>query len=270
MISGNSFDGAQNGVHMESSNSNGNTITLNSFTNSNHEQIHIHGSNDNNFVFHNNFLDLTGEPFNDECGGCSNVFDENFYKDFVCPDSNSDGFCDNPFFGNGNTDNSPVTTQDGWLNGSPPPPPPPPMPTDTSVITVVTVDEAGDEFTGQWTVFSQNSVTLQTGFSPESFTVNDGEFYEVFVDDFQAIQFSHWENDQTGNPRVFSLTTDETFTASYTTGMDPIPPPPPDNTLEDRVQSLETKEIEQDERIGILEQLYNDIINFFKSLTIIS
>ena len=88
-------------------------------------------------------------------------------------------------------------------------------PSTTSEITIITVDGSGVEITGYWTVISQGGSPLQTGFSPLTFTVNNGETYEVYVGNFVGITFDQWEDGSTVNPRTFSITSDTTFTASY-------------------------------------------------------
>lgn len=84
-----------------------------------------------------------------------------------------------------------------------------------SRLTIRTVNSAGEEITGYWTVFYQDSAVVQTGFSPERFIANDGETYEVFMGDFAGKSFDHWEDGSTENPRTFSITSDQTFTANY-------------------------------------------------------
>jgi len=96
----------------------------------------------------------------------------------------------------------------------------PVMAVETSVVTVQTEIE-GEQFTGQWTVWTQNGVTMQTGFSPDSFIVDNGEFYTVYVDNFGDLTFNQWESGLTGNPRTFSVDQDTTFVASFSTGTEP-------------------------------------------------
>lgn len=91
-----------------------------------------------------------------------------------------------------------------------------PSPTpDTSKLIVRTVNTSGEEIFGYWTVLLQSGGGLQTGFSPESFIVNNGENYEVLMGDFNGASFDHWEDGSTDNPRTFSLISDQTFTAFY-------------------------------------------------------
>jgi len=88
-------------------------------------------------------------------------------------------------------------------------------PSTTSEIIIITVDGLGVEITGYWTVLSQGGTPLQTGFSPLTFTVNNGETYEVSMGGWAGVTFDHWEDGSTVNPRTFSITSDTTFTAFY-------------------------------------------------------
>jgi len=90
----------------------------------------------------------------------------------------------------------------------------PPLP-GTSVLTVITVNSSGDEIPGKYTRLLQNGVLLEATFSPAIFTVNDGETYEVKVSNFRGVNFNQWGNASTDNPRTFSITSDDTFTAFY-------------------------------------------------------
>jgi hypothetical protein len=85
----------------------------------------------------------------------------------------------------------------------------------TQKLIVRTVNSSGEEIFGYWTVLLQSSTVLQTGFSAEGFIVNNGENYEVSMGDYNGVNFDHWEDGSTDNPRTFSLTSDKTFTAYY-------------------------------------------------------
>ena len=125
LIIRNSFFHSQNSVHAFPSDSNWNTVTLNTFTNSDHEQVHWHDNNHNNLAYNNNIIDGPGKGFNDECSGCGNQFftvanGGNWYSHYDepsegCFDLNLDGFCDAPFIGDGNQDDFPWITQNGWV-----------------------------------------------------------------------------------------------------------------------------------------------------------
>jgi len=93
----------------------------------------------------------------------------------------------------------------------------------SSVITIITVDSLGGGISEIPTTFKQGSTTLQTGVSPEIFFATNGEIYEVFLDSFEERNFIRWSDGSIANPRIFSVTSDRTFTGVFT----PPPPPPP-------------------------------------------
>jgi len=106
--------------------------------------------------------------------------------------------------GSGNV--SPVSTESYVITA--------PIP--TAEITIITVDGSGAEITGYWTTISQDGVTLDTGFSPVTFTVNQGETYLIGVSEFPPYTLDFWEDDgSTELHRIVSVTTDTTFTAHY-------------------------------------------------------
>lgn len=86
---------------------------------------------------------------------------------------------------------------------------------DTPKLIVRTVNSSGEEMTGYWTTLLQGGVGLQTGFSPEAFIVNSGESYEILMGNFGGMSFDHWADGSTDNPRTYSITSDETYTAYY-------------------------------------------------------
>jgi len=95
-----------------------------------------------------------------------------------------------------------------------------------SVITITTVDTSNTVISGVPTTFKQGSTTLQTGVSPEIFFATHGEIYEVFLDSIDERSFIQWFDGSIANPRIFSVTSDRTFTGVFTP-----PPPPPKMTV---------------------------------------
>jgi len=89
-------------------------------------------------------------------------------------------------------------------------------PATTVELTVITVDSVDVEITELFIAIFQGGVIVDSGFSPATFNVNIGESYEVGTADFGSTVFDHWENNSTAQPRPFSITSDTTFTASYT------------------------------------------------------
>ncbi len=88
-----------------------------------------------------------------------------------------------------------------------------PAPPGKNKITVRTQNSSGEEISGYWTTLSQDGGILQVAFSPESFIVNNGETYEVFVSEFGGVTFGGWSDGNTDNPRSFLVTSDITATA---------------------------------------------------------
>jgi len=159
LVSSNYISFSDNGIHIDESSSMGNTFTLNTLYQNGHEQMHFHTTNDNNLVYHNNFLEPTAVQINDECGGCDNLFfigtGGNYYSDYDepsegCNDVNSDGFCDDPFLiqstgpfiPDNNQDDLPFTVQNGW-DLSAPGDTTPPVVTVPSDMTVGATDASG-------------------------------------------------------------------------------------------------------------------------------
>lgn len=81
-----------------------------------------------------------------------------------------------------------------YCNGPCPQAPPP---SNQSVISVSTVNSAGSPLTGFYTTLWQNGVQLQSCFSPCSFTVNNGQTYQIAVADYGGEAFSHWSDGTT-------------------------------------------------------------------------
>jgi len=129
-------------------NSHGNELTGNNISNNDSYAIHLYGSDENeltgnnvsnnhggiwvqgcnNTIYHNNFIDNTGHAYvSDGCTG--NVFNQaaptggNFWCNWCPPehpDDDCDGFVDEPYIFNVNSqDDLPWACQDGWLNQPP-------------------------------------------------------------------------------------------------------------------------------------------------------
>src|SRR5207244_6648781 len=84
----------------------------------------------------------------------------------------------------------------------------------TSHLSVGTQDTSGATLTGYNTVLSQNGVTVASGFTPATFTLNNGQSYSLLVNGFGSCSFDHWlDNGSTGNPIAVSVTSDTQLTA---------------------------------------------------------
>lgn len=90
-----------------------------------------------------------------------------------------------------------------------------PAPPGTSELTITTVDELGNEIFGYWTVLYQYGLMIKTGFSPLTVDLNSGEDYEVFVGDWDGVNFDHHEDGSTQNPYPISINSDKEIFVSY-------------------------------------------------------
>ncbi len=87
----------------------------------------------------------------------------------------------------------------------------------TSTLTVRTVNEAASQMTGYYTVLSQNGATVRTAFSPASFTLNNGQAYQVSVSDYGDYEFDHWSDGSTSRQKAVTGGQATTLTAYYKT-----------------------------------------------------
>src|SRR3989442_9425106 len=80
-----------------------------------------------------------------------------------------------------------------------------------SSISVKTVNSAGAPLNGYLTTLSQNGTVISQYFSPCTFTVANGQTYQVLVADYQGETFSHWSDGTTS--RVYTVIIGGTSTA---------------------------------------------------------
>ena len=108
-------------------------------------------------------------------------------------------------------------------------PPPPPTNPLTVSLTIETVDEGGISYDGQWIRILKNDLITQEGFSPLISSINIGEEYTVFADDYAPDNqfFNHWDDSSTDKSRTITLTQATTLTAHYNTNIVPVPVPDP-------------------------------------------
>src|SRR5205823_10732040 len=88
----------------------------------------------------------------------------------------------------------------------------------SSHLTVKTQDTSGAPLTGYYTELSQNGVTVANGFTPATYTLNNGQSYGLSVGSFGSCSFDHWLDDGNSNPRTVSITIDTTLTAVMNCG----------------------------------------------------
>ncbi len=107
----------------------------------------------------------------------------------------------------------------------------------TSTLTVNSELTTGSSLTGMYTVLSQGSQTVSSGFTPIGFSVTNDETYSVTVDNYGNYYFDYWLASGSTNPTIsITPSTSETLTAVYCTGSCP----PPSTPLGDSVISVTT------------------------------
>ncbi len=98
------------------------TLTGNTLAGNVSSGVNIVSSNSNT-VYHNNFIDNGVQA---QASGSGNVFNlaspqgGNYWSDWTSPDADGDGFVDIPYAFSGGQDNLPFTTQNGWVDTTPP------------------------------------------------------------------------------------------------------------------------------------------------------
>lgn len=89
---------------------------------------------------------------------------------------------------------------------------------DAASLNVRSADLSGNTITGMFaTISSSNGTVLQEGYTPLTFTGDEGSKYTVTVTDFGSRKFSHWDDKSTDRTRTITLDQDATITAYYDT-----------------------------------------------------
>ena len=90
------------------------------------------------------------------------------------------------------------------------------IPSPTPTLTVNSQDMNGNTITGYWTVLQQGITTIATGFTPVTFTLNNGVTYSVGIGDFGNFYFDHWlDTGSTVQPRTISISSNTQLTAVF-------------------------------------------------------
>lgn len=96
---------------------------------------------------------------------------------------------------------------------SPAPPPADPE----HKLTVKSVDQNGKAITGMWTEVKRSGITVSTGFTPLSLTLDEAT-YTVSAGSYQLIIFDHWQDGSKSSTTSVSLSADSEVTAHYGNG----------------------------------------------------
>ena len=89
----------------------------------------------------------------------------------------------------------------------------------TSEIKVHSLYSSGEIF-GYYTVLSQGASTVSTGYTVSTFSVNNGETYNVGVQDFGDFKFLEWQDTGSTIPdRDFSTSPDEFTVLTISLGL---------------------------------------------------
>jgi hypothetical protein len=88
----------------------------------------------------------------------------------------------------------------------------------TSTLTVSTQDSNRNAITGYYTELDQNGNYVASGFTPYTFTLNNGQTYTVSVNNYGNYQFDHWlDTGSVTASRVISISSNGIITAVYRT-----------------------------------------------------
>jgi hypothetical protein len=91
--------------------------------------------------------------------------------------------------------------------------------TGTSSLTVQSQDSAGGAISGYWTVLRNSAgAVVASGYTPVTFSLNNGQQYSVAVSNYGNYAFEHWlDNGSAANPRSISISSSTLLTAVYGT-----------------------------------------------------
>src|SRR2546428_8273341 len=88
----------------------------------------------------------------------------------------------------------------------------------TSTLTVTTQDISGNTLTGLYITLKLSGTTVATGFSPVTFTLNNGVQYTVTAAGYRTHVFDHWlDTGSTSSSRAITINTNTQITAVYRT-----------------------------------------------------
>ena len=84
-------------------------------------------------------------------------------------------------------------------------------------LTVKSADLSGSAISGYYAFIQAGGATVQTGYTPLTYSGNAGTTYTVTVQDYGSVVFDHWDNGSTSRSRTVTLNSDATLAAYYRT-----------------------------------------------------
>ncbi len=88
----------------------------------------------------------------------------------------------------------------------------------TTTLTVNTQDSNRNAITGYYTELDQNGNFISSGFTPYTFTLNNGQTYTISVNNYGNYQFDHWlDTGSVSASRTISISSNSIITAVYRT-----------------------------------------------------
>jgi hypothetical protein len=85
-------------------------------------------------------------------------------------------------------------------------------------LTIESVDLLGKPINGLWTTLISGGLTIKTGYTPLTYTVNAGNQYTVTVANYQNYVFNHWSDGSANSSKIITPTQNTTLTAYYPQG----------------------------------------------------
>jgi hypothetical protein len=84
----------------------------------------------------------------------------------------------------------------------------------SSQLNVATQNTAGAALSGYWTQLWQNGVTIDSGYTPSTYTLVNGQLYTIEADGYGSCAFDHWlDNGSTNNMRDITITNNNSLVA---------------------------------------------------------
>jgi DNA-binding beta-propeller fold protein YncE len=95
------------------------------------------------------------------------------------------------------------------------------VPPSQSTLTVGAQTIAGQSLVGFYMTLSQGGNAIASGFSPATFTLNDGQSYVVQAEDYGLCHFDHWADTGNAGTRTISISNNTQTIAVYDCGSAP-------------------------------------------------